>query len=250
MTRRPTWGSKRSSSGPSTLHLRDEAARAIAERVDRWHREVERATTGKARAAALEKLGADLGPLAARYRETDRTHQSLTVDSIAIADGAGLLERLHKAPYDSPQRKRVEAAADKWLTTPAQRVRVGAEGRPVVLRIARECLYGSREGRCEYALLEESLRSPRAETFEPFIGPEMPPPTGYMDGCYCARRHADLVDCPDAKPCRGGCGRFTGDGYICRFCTYPKWEAAAWLVSGYQGRAGRPREQAAAKGGA
>jgi hypothetical protein len=237
MTRsRSPWSSKRSS-GTSTLAQRDQAARAIAERVDRWHRETERATTGKASTAALEQLGRDLGPLADRYREADRTHQSLTVDSLAVADGAALLERLHKAPWDSPQRKRVEAAAMRWLTSPAQRVRMSLDGSPVVLRLVGESLYGSRDGRAAWVGIEEALRAPRAQTFEPCVGPELPP-RGDADRCHCEQEH-DLADCPDAKPCEGGwaegrrlpgCGRLTNHGYACRFCSNPRWEAAAWIV--------------------
>jgi hypothetical protein len=223
--------SRKQSSGPSTLRLRDEAARAIAERADRYRRELDHATTAKARSAALETLGADLGPLVDRYRERDRTHESLKTDSIAIADGAGLLDRLKKAPWDSPQKKRVADAAQKWLLLPAQRVRVGAEGRPVVLRMAGrhgENLYGSREGRSNFVAIETALESERCTTFEPFIGPELPPDDDQTT-CYCEKRHA-FVDCPFARPCEGGCGTLTKHGDKCRFCDYPRWVAAAWLV--------------------
>jgi hypothetical protein len=234
--RRSAWGSpRRESSGPSTLALRDDAARAIAERVDRWRREVERATTAKARGAALEELGRDLGPLADRYREKVRTHESLTVDSIAIADGAGLLKRLKEAPYDSPQRKRVHEAALKWLTSPAQRVRVGIDGRPVVLRRIEDSLYGSREGRAGWVSVETSLEAPRAEAYEPFIGPELPPDVSSQDRCYCDEKHA-FADCPHVRPCEGKCGTLTKFGERCRFCTYRTWVAAAWLVALERGR--------------
>ena len=255
MSRRSVFSRKRSS-GSSTLHLRDEAARAIAERVVRWRWETDQATTGKARAAALEKLGADLGPLADRYQERDRTHERLKVDSLAVADAAGVLERLRTAPRGGPQMKRVYAAAEEWLTSSSQRVRVGAEGRPVVLRMASrhgfygEQLYGSREGRSEAVMAEEGLRAPRIETFEPFIGPEVPPPCHYAERCLCEadaridRRvwePHDFAHCPKLNPCGTdpdarrprdlpSCGRLTYCGDLCCYCASPTWEAAAWLV--------------------
>lgn len=244
--RRSPWSSKRDSSGPSTIHQRDEAARAIADRVVRWQREDGHAKTAKDRQSALEGLRFDLPVLADRYTERSRTHESLTVDRLAVADGPALLDRLHKAPYGSPQKKRVEAAAEKWLISSFQRVRIGKDGRPVVLRMGGQhgdVLYGSHEGHCEYVGVEDGLRMARAETFEPFVGPEVPP-GGYGDeACYCEARHL-LADCPDAKPCGGAwderptiprgdrvpCGRITRRGYICRYCERPTWEAGAWLV--------------------
>jgi hypothetical protein len=92
-----------------------------------------------------------------------------------------------------------------------------------------ERLYGSHEGRAAPVSLEVALRAPRAETFQAFVGPELPPDND-SETCWCEENHAALVDCPDATPCEGACGTLTRRGYLCRFCEHRTWVAAAWIV--------------------
>lgn len=187
------------------------------------------------RRRTIDRLLADLRPLADRYVSADRQHEGYSVDALATADANALLERLRNAPSDAQQR-RVEAAAYSYLTMPAQRVRIapastysrGPTEGPVVLRPydGRE-LVGVQDGRAFFLGVEGPLSWPRCDqALTPFIGPEVPPThddrEGY-DACWCHRS----LRCPDAKPCRN-CERLVRSDSRCQFCASPSWTAMAW----------------------